>query len=58
MKFAHELKPGDRVNGHENGWMTVLFIEKNRSRVRVLFEENFCEAIWKLYLPYDKVETL
>ena len=56
MTLARKLKPGDKVNGHELGWMTVKFIE-NRFPVHVLYDTPYGDE-WKTYLPDDWVETL
>lgn len=56
MTLARKLKPGDKVNGYNIGWITVKFIE-NRFPVRVLYDTSFGN-MWKTYLPDELVETL
>lgn len=56
MKFARELKIGDIVNGHEDGWITVKSIEKGWN-LKVTYQTMFGVKS-KSYFPDDRIDVL
>ena len=56
MKPVEQLKKGDKVNGHEKGFMIVVDIEKDW-RIRVLYNTQFGYE-WIVYFPHEQVETI
>jgi len=59
MKRAKELKPGDKVNGHEYGWLTVISIKKHGydgTKVRYDTKDGVKEIVY--YPHFDMVEVL
>ena len=57
MKYARDLKVGDKVNGHMYGWMIVKEIKKQKFQVKVKYETMF-GAKYMAYLSDDPVESI
>ena len=57
MKYARDLKVGDKVNGYMYGWMTVKEIEKQKFQVKVKYDTMF-GAKYMAYLADDPVESI
>lgn len=56
MKLARNLKPGDKVNGHERGWMIVKS-RKGKFLIWVTYQTEAGEYE-TYYWPDEKIETV
>ena len=57
-KYAKDLLPGDKINGHEKGWITVEKVERKRfsSFVDVYFVCNDGLYMCDRFAVFDVIE--